>query len=100
MQSNEASLDPGGYKRETVHANGKPRGYKEESAPSVCEMKLPYSAGMDITELSALTDKVINFVSDTGDEYVVPLSWVTEPAKLDNDGTVALKFEGQAAEKK
>jgi len=100
MQSNEASLDPGGYKRETIFANGVAVGFKDEPVASVCEMKMPYKAGMDLTELSNLTDAVVNFVSDTGDEYVIPLAWVVEPAKLDNDGTVPLKLEGQPAIKK
>lgn len=98
--SSEASLDVGGFTRTTKFIRGAAAGYNEAPAPSVVEMKLEYEADTDLVSLSNITDAVIDFASDTGDEYVIPMAWVMEPAKLDNDGTVPLKFEGKPAIKK
>jgi len=93
----EASLDPGGVKRDPVYGSGKIHGFKEETAPPQLECKIAHKADTSLTELGQIVDATVIFESDTGDTYVLRDAFVMEPAKLNaKDGSVDLKFSAMS----
>lgn len=94
-----ASLDFGGFER-TMQTGYKVYGYTQKVAPSVLTFTLAHVGGDDLVGLAAKVDSTIEFITDTGDTYIMKSAVCTKPAKLTGgDGDAEFEFQGEPAEK-
>ncbi len=91
-----ATLDIGGVKRNTVIGGNKVLGYAEEPMPARVECEVFVGKGTSLERWRQVEDATITFETDTGNVYVLPNAWLTDPPALTEakDGSTArLVFE-------
>jgi hypothetical protein len=100
LDSNKgASLDTGGVKRTSKMTSRGRAGAMEEQSPAVVECSIPKTAGIKVADLKALSDVTVKFKDDVGKLYSVAHADLMEPPKFDDqNGDIALKFEGDEAQ--
>ncbi len=91
-----AKLNPGGKNRKVSKGNAV-FGYYEEVQESEVTCELAHQAGDDLTAYNLLTSVTLEFVCDTGQDYLITGAWVAEPAVLSAPEKVSLKFNGPPA---
>ncbi len=84
--ADDATLNPGGVKRDTVKGSGKVYGYTEETVEPELECTVYHTADTSIDDIKAITDATVTFLTDTGKRYVLTGAFVTEPPKLKTKG--------------
>lgn len=93
-----ASLSLGGKERTPIVAQGRVH-YVERIVPSECEFTLAHVAGDDLIGLHDKIDPTLEFLTDTGDTYVVRDAFSTTPPKITGgEGDVPFVFNGAPAE--
>lgn len=93
-----AVLDMGGKEREAVVGYAV-YGFKEKVMPATLTFTLAHLAGLNLTDLAAVTDAVLRYECDNGITYVVSNAFVSKPLKINgSDGTVEVEMVGDAAE--
>ena len=84
--ADDATLDPGGVKREPVKGSGKVHGYTEETVEPKLECTVYHTADTSIDDIKAISDATVIFQTDTGKRYVLTGAFVLEPPKLKTKG--------------
>lgn len=92
-----ADFDPGGIKRTTRSANGKPAGYTEEGVASHAEMDVLVDANFKVAETKKWTNIVLLVEGDTGNVWMVTGAYLLNPPKIAR-GVARLMLEGPEAE--
>ena len=94
-----ASLDIGGVSRATVTGSNKVLGFQETPKPSKLEVEIAVKPGTSLAAMGRWDDVTATFEADTGQTYVIPNGWCTEPpTTTDNDGKAKVVIEGPPAE--
>lgn len=94
-----ASLDIGGETRETVTGANKVLGFKSSPRPSKLECEIAIKNRTSAAEIARWTDVTVTFEADTGQAFVIPGGWVTEPPQItENEGKAKITIEGPPAE--
>ena len=93
-----AKLMLGGRTRTAV-SGYKLYGYSEKFEPASVEFTLAHVGGDDLVGISAKVSSTIEFITDTGDTYLIANAFCTKPAELsDGEGDVSFEFQGDPAE--
>jgi hypothetical protein len=94
-----SSLDVGGVTRETVNGDNRVIGYTSKPRPSKLECEIAVVPGLSAAEIGRWEDVTVTFQADTGQTWVIPGGWVTEPPMLTAaDGKMKITIEGPPAE--
>ncbi len=94
-----ATLDPGGLTRETVTGDNRVLGHKSTPRPSKIEFEIAIGPRTSLAEINRWEDVVVTVEADTGQTWVVPSAWTTEPATVTtSDGKAKVVMEGLPAE--
>ena len=92
-----ATLNIGGFTRETIIADTGVAGCTETPAVPSIECSAIHRAGLSLKKLADLKNINVDFETDSGGLWVLQNAWLTEPPSL-SDGKIPLKFEGVRAE--
>ena len=93
-----AKLSLGGKER-TMVTGHKVYGYTEKVVPATGTFEIAHKAGLDLVALQAKVDSTLEFISDTGDTYMVRNAVCTKPTELAEEGKSPFEFSGDPAEK-
>ena len=92
------TLDPGGVKRTPVTGANSSDGYTEEVVPSKLECEVLVDAGVSIVDLSNLVGVTVLVQFDTGQQYLIPGAYTTDPVvATEGEGKAKLAMQGQEA---
>lgn len=89
--SSDATLDPGGYTRETVKG-ARVYGYQETPTEATIECKVFNCKDIDIFALKNMTDGTVEFETDVGQVYLLANAWTVESVPLTAKGEISLKI--------
>ena len=92
-----STLDPGGTKRTTQNGSTQVLGFTEEVMNSKIECDAKFGVGDSIANLD-FANVTVQFVTDTGQTYVIPSAWRTDPPGLSEGGKAKIVIEGDPAE--
>lgn len=88
-----------GGKERTAQVGHKVYGYAEKVVPATVEFTLAHVGGDDLIALQNKVDSNLEFITDTGDTFLVANAFSTKPAELTGgEGDAAFEFQGDAAE--
>lgn len=87
----DATLDTGGYTRETVKGS-RVYGYQETATEATVECKVFNNGQIDVMALKDLTSATVEFVTDVGQTYLLANAWVVDAVPLNAKGEITLKF--------
>ncbi|WP_297813742.1 phage tail tube protein [uncultured Methylophaga sp.] len=94
-----ATLNIGGFNRETQTGDDGVHGYKEAVMQPSVSCTISHDKDVSLKELADATDVSITFETDTGRTYIMSPSWLTAPPELNSqEGTIPLTYEGMNAE--
>lgn len=94
-----ASLDIGGVTRETVTGDNRVIGQKSTPRPSKIEFEIAVTRQTRLADIARWEDVVVTVEADTGQTWVVPSAWTTEPpTTTTSDGKAKVVMEGLPAE--
>jgi hypothetical protein len=88
----------GGFQRVLKKAGGRVIGYQEEYMEGGIECTVPHTANVDIDTMRDWVGATIKFETDTGVTWVITNAVTTDVLEME-DGNIALKMGGDAAEK-
>lgn len=94
----DAKLKIGGRLNE-VKMIGQKSFRSEKVVPSELEIKIPHTANTDLVKEQAMSDVEIQFQSDTGSIYVIPVAAQTGEIDSGEEGLVTLTYMGDPAVK-
>lgn len=89
--ADDATLDPGGFIRETVKGS-EVYGYQETAKEASVECKLFNCSDTDVLVLQAMTDITVEYETDVGQTYLLANAWVVGDISLNGKGEIPLKF--------
>lgn len=92
-----ATLDMGGIKRTTQNGANATLGYTEEIMNSKIELDAQFGAGDSVADYDQ-AGIMVEFSTDTGQNFVISNAWRTDTMTLAEGGKVKLVFEGSPAE--
>ncbi len=93
-----ATLNVGGANRNSERHGGHTYYVEEEVAPTV-ELTVLHTADTDMVALAAITNATVQFTCNTGQQYVLRNSFVTETPALDAaTGKVPLKLDAESCD--
>lgn len=94
-----ATLNLGGFNRESQLGDDGVHGYKEAVAAPSVSLTISHDKDVSLKDLADATDVSITFETDTGRTYIMSPSWLTAPPELNSqEGTIPLTYEGMSAE--
>ena len=96
--ADDATLDPGGFTRETVKGS-RVYGYQETAKEATVECKLFKCAEIDVLALQAMTNVTVEFETDVGQTYLLANAWVVGDITLNAKGEIPLKFAATECKK-
>ncbi len=92
-----ATLDTGGTARDTQTGSTRVLGWTEKIMPSKLEFDAAFGVG-DSVETLDIAGSVVEFQTDTGQNYVIPNAWRTTTPNLAEGGKNKVTIEGEPAE--
>lgn len=92
-----ATLNPGGFNRETKIGDVQIDGYSESIAAPSVECTIHHKADTSLTELANMRDVPLTFETDTGKVFLLRGAWCANPPSL-SSGNVPLRFEALSCE--
>lgn len=94
----DATLNPGGFNRETKDDGGKVVGYSESVVGPSIECKVAHTKeGRSLVSLAGIRNATVIFETDTGTQFILRNAWVSEPPTLTaKGGEVSLKIAAMA----
>lgn len=87
----DATLDVGGFTRETVKGS-RVYGYQETATEATVECKIFNCADIDILTLKNMTDGTVEFETDVGQTYLLAGAWTVDAITLSAKGEISLKL--------
>lgn len=88
-----ASLDIGGVTRQAAMSDSGVDGHIESTAAPKVDFALNHSADVSLTDIHAMTDATLTYVTDTGVVFTIREAFSATPPKLAK-GEVQCSFEG------
>jgi hypothetical protein len=92
-----ATLDTGGIGRDTQVGSNTVLGFTEKLAQSKLEFDAAFGVGDSIETLD-IAGSIVEFQTDTGQNYVIPNAWRTTTPNLAEGGKNKVTIEGEPAE--
>lgn len=89
--SEDATLDPGGFIRETVKGS-RVYGYQETPKEATLECKVFNCSEIDIFALKNMTNGTVEFETDVGQTYLLANAWTVDAVTLTSKGEISLKI--------
>lgn len=87
---NEATLNPGGVKREPETHGGRTY-YSEAEEPPMLECTVLQKGDFDAIALSNMSGATVMFEADTGQQYMLRKAFTTEPVSFGGNGKAPMK---------
>lgn len=88
--ADDATLDIGGYTRETVKGS-RVYGYQETATEATLECKIFNCEEIDVFTLKNMTDGTIEFETDVNQTYLLSGAWTVDAVTLTGKGEISLK---------
>ncbi len=89
--ADDATLDIGGYTRETVKGS-RVYGYQETATEATVDCKIFNTDGIDVMTIKSWTDATVEFATDIGQTYLLAGAWVVDAVTLSSKGEISVKF--------
>jgi len=96
--SGDASVDPGGAKREAVVLNDGAVKYRESLESAKVECTVIDDGSIGAKDIQAITGATIIVESDAGRRWTINNAFCTDIPKINSKGEIEAKFEGDEAE--
>lgn len=94
-----ATLNLGGFNRETQNGDDSVHGYKEAVMQPSVSCTISHDKDVSLKELADAKDVSVTLETDTGRTYIMSPSWLTAPPELNTqEGSIQLNYEGMSAE--
>lgn len=87
----DATLDIGGYTRETVKG-ARVYGFQETAAEATLDCKIFNCSDIDIYTLKNMTDGTVEFETDVGQTFLMANAWTVDAVTLSSKGEISLKI--------
>ncbi|NDV20919.1 phage tail protein [Pseudodesulfovibrio sp. JC047] len=84
--ADDASLQPGGVKREPVKGAGKVHGFTETTVEPEMECTIYHTRETSLAEIQAIDNATVIFETDSGARWVLTGAFVLDPLKLKTKG--------------
>jgi hypothetical protein len=94
-----AKLEMGGFKRKSIIANGRVKGFSKTGVESRVTFTMPHGRGDDATIFDDMEDVTLLFECDSDQIYKINGAFSEEPGTLnEEEGKLDLKFAGPKAQ--
>lgn len=91
-------LNPGGLKREAKIGPKAVEGYSEEVVPPMLEVTVYHAKDLSLKELNAINDATVEFLTDSGTQFILRGAFVTDAIELDAKSGIALKMSAMSCD--